>query len=293
LPLTYNNKQNVQVGVSTKEDKKNETPPVEMVKGKEENTNSVRAAAEEASKVPEKTPEEKVGDIKEGEKPVVIAATPTEQPVPAKLAAVKPAPGKTPLGKSGFTFSAGTNISSPFRKTGVYGGVLFTKTIGDKHIFAGIKMAGNRLHHELVFASKQGQVAPVTDAIIEKLTILQVPFGYEFAVSRKGNKNKTFLFTGFEPAYITGLRTLFYDDFGVPGGPRQEVVNSPLMSKAVNRFSLSFIAGVRKQVTPRIGLSLTGGYSLIDITNKQYYNRTSANNNLKYLQAGLLFRLNK
>jgi hypothetical protein len=195
--------------------------------------------------------------------------------------------------KAAISVMAGTNLSSPFRKPGIFGGVLFTKTIDDKHIFAGIKLTSNQLNHELIIASKQNQPTPVTDAVIEKLTILQLPFGYEFALGRKDKPRTTFLQAGFEPAYITGLRTLYYDDNGIPGGPRTIVVNSPLMAKAVNRFNLSFIAGVRKQVTDRVGISLTGGYSLIDITDKQYYNRTSTNNNLKYVQAGLLLRLNK
>lgn len=212
-----------------------------------------------------------------------------------KLATAK-ATSKTPKPGNSFAVSVigGTNLSSPFRKPGVYGGALFTKTIGDKHIFAGLKIASNQLDHQLISAAKSGQPSPETDAVIQKLTILEMPFGYEFALGqKKAKRSTTFLQVGFEPAYITGLRTLFYDDQGIPGGPRQEVVNSPLMAKAVNRFNLLFVAGIRKQVTPRIGLLFTGGYSLIDITDKQYYNRTSTNNNLKYVQAGLLFRLNK
>ncbi len=226
------------------------------------------------------------------------AITPTEQksqPEAQPLAVNKTSKEKEKpaRGKTGILVTSGTNLSSPFRKPGVYGGVVFTKTIGDKHIFGGLKIASNRLDHQLVLASKQNQPQAEKDAIIERLTVLQMPFGYEFSVSKKNRPRTTFLQVGFEPAYITGLRTIYFDDRGIPGGPRYEVVNSPIMSKAINRFNISFIAGVRKQVTPRIGISLTGGYSLVDITDKQYYNRTSTNNNLKYIQAGMLFRLNK
>lgn len=233
--------------------------------------------------------EQKTGTINSG----IAPKQPEKNTVETKSVTDKKAKNKPVRGKTGLLVTGGTNLSSPFRKPGVYGGILVTKTIGDKHIFAGLKIANNRLDHQLVFAAKQNQPQAEKDAVIERLTILQMPFGYEFAVSKKNRPSTTFLQVGFEPAYITGLRTVYFDDRGIPGGPREEVVNSPIMSKAINRFNLSFIAGVRKQVTPRIGISLTGGYSLIDITDKQYYNRTSTNNNLKYIQAGLLFRLNK
>lgn len=233
------------------------------------------------------------------------AETPkAEVPVTANETGNKPDENKTAVTKQatkkvvnqtkpGISAMAGTNLSSPFRKPGAFGGVLFTKTIDGKHIFAGLKISANQLDHQLVLSSKQNQPVVQTDAVIEKLTILQMPFGYEFKLNGKGKPATTFLQAGFEPAYIVGLRTIYYDDNGIPGGPVTPVPNSPLMSKAINKFNLSFVAGIRKQITPRIGITLNGGYSLIDITDKQYYNRTSTNNNLKYIQAGMLFRLNK
>lgn len=235
--------------------------------------------------------------VKQEETPVVKAEEPVQNKTdlkPEENKIVKPKPtAKANSGKLGVSAMAGINLSSPFRKPGAFGGVLLTKTIDGKHIFAGLKISSNQLNHQLVFSNKQNQPVVQTDAVIEKLTILQMPFGYEFKLNGKGKPATTFLQAGFEPAYIVGLRTIYYDDNGIPGGPRTPVMNSPLMSKAINKFNLSFVAGIRKQITPRIGITLNGGYSLIDITDKQYYNRTSTNNNLKYIQAGMLFRLNK
>lgn len=233
--------------------------------------------------------------VKQEETPVVKAEETVQnktdiKPEENKTAKPKPTVNQTKLGVS---VMAGANLSSPFRKPGAFGGVLLTKTIDGKHIFAGLKISSNQLDHQLVFSDKQNQPVVQTDALIEKLTILQMPFGYEFKLNGKGKPATTFLQAGFEPAYIVGLRTIYYDDNGIPGGPRTPVMNSPIMSKAINKFNLSFIAGIRKQITPRIGITLSGGYSLIDITDRQYYNRTSTNNNLKYIQAGMLFRLNK
>lgn len=233
--------------------------------------------------------------VKQEETPVVKAEAPVQnktdiKPEENKTAKPRPTVNQTKLGVS---VMAGANLSSPFRKPGAFGGVLLTKTIDGKHIFAGLKISSNQLDHQLVFSDKQNQPVVQTDALIEKLTILQMPFGYEFKLNGKGKPATTFLQAGFEPAYIVGLRTIYYDDNGIPGGPRTPVMNSPIMSKAINKFNLSFIAGIRKQITPGIGITLNGGYSLIDITDRQYYNRTSTNNNLKYIQAGMLFRLNK
>lgn len=232
--------------------------------------------------------------VNQAETPKVEVPVTANKPDENKTAITKQAAKKVVnQTKPGISAMAGTNLSSPFRKPGAFGGVLFTKTIDGKHIFAGLKISANQLDHQLVLSSKQNQPVIQTDAVIEKLTILQLPFGYEFKLNGKGKPATTFLQAGFEPAYIVGLRTIYYDDNGIPGGPVTPVANSPLMSKAINKFNLSFVAGIRKQITPRIGITLNGGYSLIDITDKQYYNRTSTNNNLKYIQAGMLFRLNK
>lgn len=273
-------------------------------KGKNNKTIALPGKEDESGPTP--VEEVKEAPAVESNPAVNQAETPkVEVPVTANKTDNKPEENKTAVTKQtpkkvmnqtrlGVSVMAGTNLSSPFRKPGAFGGVLFTKTIDGKHVFAGLKISSNQLDHQLVIAGKQNQpTPPQTDAVIEKLVILQMPFGYEFKLNAKGKPATTFLQAGFEPAYIVGLRTIYYDDNGVPGGPVTPVLNSPLMSKAINRFNLSFVAGIRKQITPRIGITLNGGYSLIDITDKQYYNRTSTNNNLKYIQAGLLFRLNK
>jgi hypothetical protein len=187
--------------------------------------------------------------------------------------------------------TGGANFSSPFNKGGYYGGLFIERQIKDKRIFAGVKVAYNNLDHQLV-ASKNASVFPqTTDAMINKMTTIQIPFGYQFKLS-KGAVNKAVLLNvGFEPTFITGIQTIYYDDNGVPGGPRVPVVNSPLLSNAINKFNVSFIAGIKKPITNRLGFTLNAGYGLIDITDKQYYNKTNSTNNLKYFQAGLSFRL--
>jgi cytoskeletal protein RodZ len=222
--------------------------------------------------------------------PVTATAMP-QTPVAGKAKAENKKKNASPLQ---YVLTGGTNFSSPFRKPGIVAGIMFRKTVDGKHLFAGVKIATNKLHHEFTSAAKINQFPVVTDAEIDRVTTIQMPFGYEFGLNGKGTKPAgTFLSVGFEPSYITGLRTIFYDDNGIPGGPRTTVYNSPLLSKAINKFNVSFIAGIRKQLTPKTGLSLNAGYNLIDITDKQYYNRTSNSNNMRYVQLGLQWRLNK
>jgi hypothetical protein len=251
----------------------------------------------------EKTTEAKVPEVRVAD-PAKEPAAPVAQPkIPVPGNVIKQAPPVTTAKKPGnkkqqspveYIVTAGANFSSPFRKPGVFAGVLLRKTIDEKHLFAGLKISTNTLNHQFTSAAKINQFPVVTDAVIERLTTLQLPFGYEFGLNGKtGKPATTFLTLGFEPSYIAGLRTVFYDDNGIPGGPRTPVVNSPLLAKAINRFNVSFIAGVRLQAGKRAGLSLGAGYNLINMTDKQYYNRTATSNNLRYVQAGLQWRLHK
>lgn len=185
----------------------------------------------------------------------------------------------------------GLNFSNPFDKAGYYGAIHIEKQIEDKRIFAGVKVAYNNLNHQLIASNKVNTFPLVTDAVINKMTTIQIPFGYQFKLSKKPAQKAWLLNVGFEPTLITGIQTIYYDDNGVPGGPRTPVVNSPLLKNAINKFNVSFIAGIKKQITNRIGVNFNAGYGMIDMTDKQYYNRTNNNNNLKYMQVGLLFRL--
>ncbi len=191
---------------------------------------------------------------------------------------------------NGLSALAGVTVATPISKPSYVIGAMATKSMKDATLFAGVKVAQNQLDHQLVSTAKANTFPQVTDALIQKLTTIQVPFGYEFVMQKK-SKHKSSILVGFEPTLLTGVRTLYYDDNGVPGGPRTMVVNSPLLNKAVNKFNVSFIAGIKTALTHHVGFTLNAGYGLIDITDKQYYNRTTQNNNLKYIQAGLLFRL--
>ncbi len=184
----------------------------------------------------------------------------------------------------------GVNMASPFYKSGYVGGVLLEKQIQDKRIYAGVKVAFNKLAYQLI-ATKNSNITPiVADAVINKMTTIQLPFGYQFPLNKKLN-NPAFLNVGFEPTLFTGIQTIYYDDIGVPGGVRTPVVNSPLLHDAINKFNVSFTVGVKKQLTPKVSILANTGYGLINITDKQYYNKVGSNNNLKYIQIGVMYKL--
>jgi hypothetical protein len=190
-----------------------------------------------------------------------------------------------------FFAAAGINVATPIKKPGYFGGVMMQKQIDDKRIFIGLKLSHNELNHQLISSNKANVFPQITDAIIDKMTVIQMPFGYQFQLNKKAGEKSSLLNVGFEPTLLTGVKTIYYDDFGVVGGPRTAVVNSPLLKNAINKFNLSFIAGIQLPLTNSLSFTLNGGYGLIDITDKQYYNRTIKNNNLKYMQAGVLLRL--
>jgi hypothetical protein len=216
---------------------------------------------------------------------------------PLPVVDVKPATALTPAKKVIPTkqpmqlyILGGVNMTNSFSKSGYVGGVMLEKQIKEKRIFAGVKVAFNKLEHQLI-ASKNASTTPqMTDAIINKMTTIQMPFGYQFEL-RKKITNPTYLNVGFEPTLLTGIQTIYYDDNGVPGGPRTPVTNSPLLHNAINHFNVSFNLGLKKQITNKVGATLNSGYGLINITDKQYYNKSGGNNNLKYVQVGLLYRL--
>jgi hypothetical protein len=194
--------------------------------------------------------------------------------------------------KSSFFALVGVNVATPIKKSGYYVGAMLEKQIDKKRrVFIGVKFAQNKLEHQLISSEKASIFPQVTDALIDRMATIQMPFGYQFKLSKAAPEKASLLSVGFEPTLLTGVRTIYYDDNGVPGGPRTAVVNSPLLKDAVNKFNLSFIVGLKLPITNSLGFTLNGGYGLIDITDKKYYNRTNSNNNLKYIQAGLLLRL--
>jgi hypothetical protein len=194
--------------------------------------------------------------------------------------------------KSSIFAIVGVNVATPIKKSGYYVGAMLEKQIDKKRrVFIGVKFAQNKLEHQLISSEKASIFPQVTDALIDRMATIQMPFGYQFKLSKAAPEKASLLSVGFEPTLLTGVRTIYYDDNGVPGGPRTVVVNSPLLKDAVNKFNLSFIVGLKLPITNSLGFTLNGGYGLIDITDKKYYNRTNSNNNLKYLQAGLLLRL--
>ncbi len=190
-----------------------------------------------------------------------------------------------------FFAAAGVNVATPIKEPGYFAGIMMQKQIDDKRIFIGLKLAHNELNHQLISSNKANVFPQITDAVIDKMTVIQMPFGYQFQLNKKAGERAASLNVGFEPTLLTGVKTIYYDDLGIAGGPRTAVVNSPLLKNAINKFNVSFIAGVQLPLTNSLWFTLNGGYGLIDITDKQYYNRTIKNNNLKYLQAGVLLRL--
>jgi hypothetical protein len=221
-----------------------------------------------------------------------------KQPVaPTEIAKQDKAPEKTDKKKAvtknttSFFAAAGVNVATPIKKPGYFAGVMMQKQIDDKRIFVGLKLSHNELNHQLISSNKANVFPQITDAVIDKMTVIQMPFGYQFQLNKKAGERSSLLNVGFEPTLLTGVKTIYYDDFGITGGPRTAVVNSPLLKNAINKFNLSFIAGVQLPLSNSLWFTLNGGYGLIDITDKQYYNRTIKNNNLKYIQAGVLLRL--
>ncbi len=192
----------------------------------------------------------------------------------------------------GVQMLGGINAASSFNKTGVVVGAQLNITADDKKIFIGAKVAKNDIKHQLLSIDKAGTNPTAADAMINKMTVIQIPFGYQFALNKKLH-NATLLNVGFEPTLLTGIETIYYDNGGVAGAPTTPVYNSPLIDKAVNRFNVSFILGLQKQLNSRVGLFGNVGYGLINITDKQFYNKTGAVNNLRYFQAGVSFKLNK
>jgi hypothetical protein len=186
---------------------------------------------------------------------------------------------------------AGINSATPIKKSGYFAGVMLEKQIEDKRIFLGLKISKRSLNHEFISANKANIFPQVTDAVIEKVTTIQMPFGYQFKMNKKAGNKSTMLNLGFEPTLLTGVSTIYYDDNGIVGGPRTAVRNSPLLKNAVNKFNVSFIAGIKVPVSNKLFFSVNAGYGLINITDKQYYNRSIKNNNLKYIQAGFLLKL--
>jgi Outer membrane protein beta-barrel domain len=186
---------------------------------------------------------------------------------------------------------AGLNSATPIKKSGYFGGVMLEKQIEDKRIFVGLKISKSSLDHEFISANKANIFPQVTDAIIEKVTTIQMPFGYQFKMNKKAGDRSTLLNLGFEPTLLTGVSTIYYDDNGIVGGPRTAVRNSPILKNAVNKFNVSFIAGIKLPVNNKLFFTVNAGYGLINITDKQYYNRSIKNNNLKYIQAGFLLKL--
>jgi hypothetical protein len=216
----------------------------------------------------------------------------TPQPPIAKSTTAKKPTPKPTTSKSSWSVLAGVNATSSFDKTSYFTGVLWQKTIQDKSIFAGLKVAKNNLHHQLLSIDKTGTTPTAPDAIINKLTTVQLPFGYTFSLNKKA-AHPTNLMLGFEPTLLTGIETIYYDNNGVPGGPTTMVRNSPLLINAINKFNVSFLIGAEKMLSNKIGLFANAGYGLINITDKQFYNKAGSFNNLKYIQAGLKVKLNK
>ncbi len=195
-------------------------------------------------------------------------------------------------GKSRWYLNSGGDISMPFNKVGFQAGVTWVqKTNDNKHLFTGLSIVNHKLKHQYISASKVNTPSPETDAVIDRMTALRFSFGYLFDLNAKRNRDNTFLSLGFEPSYAINLRTVYYDRNGQPSGPATLIVNSPIMDKAVNRFNLFFTAGIQKEFKSRLGFSLKAGYGFIPITNKEFYNRTSGNNNIRSLQAGFIYRL--
>ncbi len=186
---------------------------------------------------------------------------------------------------------AGFNSATPIKKPGYFAGVMLEKQIEDKRIFVGVKVSQSSLNHELVSANKANIFPLVTDAVIEKVTTIQMPFGYQFYLNKKAGEKSSMLNLGFEPTLLTGVTTIYYDDNGIVGGPRTAVMNSAILKNAVNKFNVSFIAGLKLPINNKLFFSVGAGYGLINITDKQYYNRSIKNNNLKYIQAGFLLKL--
>jgi hypothetical protein len=194
--------------------------------------------------------------------------------------------------KNRFYVSSGGDISMPFNKVGFHAGITWVKTTNDnKHLFAGLSIVNHKLKQQYISASKINTPSPEIDAVIDRMTALRFSFGYLFDLNAKRNRDNTFLSLGFEPSYAINLRTIYYDRNGQPSGPATLIVNSPIMDKAVNRFNLFFTAGIQKEFKSRFGVSLKAGYGFIPITNKEFYNRTTGNNNIRSLQAGFIYRL--
>jgi hypothetical protein len=194
--------------------------------------------------------------------------------------------------KSRLYLSSGGDISMPFNKVGFQAGVTWVKSANDnKHLFAGLSIVNHKLKQQYISASKINTPSPETDAVIDRMTALRFSFGYLFDLNAKRNRDNTFLSLGFEPSYAINLRTIYYDRNGQPSGPATLIVNSPIMDRAVNRFNLFFTAGIQKEFKNRLGVSLKAGYGFIPITNKEFYNRTTGNNNIRSLQAGFIYRL--
>lgn len=195
-------------------------------------------------------------------------------------------------GKSRWYLNSGGDISMPFNKVGFQAGITWVQTTNDnKHLFAGLSIVNHKLKHQYISASKVNTPSPETDAVIDRMTALRFSFGYLFDLNAKRNRDNTFLSLGFEPSYAVNLRTIYYDRNGQPSGPATLIVNSPIMDKAVNRFNLFFTAGIQKEFKSRLGVSLKAGYGFIPVTNKEFYNRTTGNNNIRSLQAGFTYRL--
>jgi hypothetical protein len=194
--------------------------------------------------------------------------------------------------KSRLYLSSGGDISMPFNKVGFQAGVTWVKTTNDNnHLFAGLSIVNHKLKHQYISASKINTPSPETDAVIDRMTALRFSFGYLFDLNAKNKPANTFLSIGFEPSYAINLRTIYYDRNGQPSGPATLIVNSSIMDKAVNRFNLFFTAGIQKEFKNRLGVSLKAGYGFIPVTNKEFYNRTTGNNNIRSLQAGFIYRL--
>ncbi len=185
--------------------------------------------------------------------------------------------------KSPFAIEAGVDLLRRKQDIGFYAGVTVEKVINPQvSLTTGLNFSKNTLSQSYSIANKVPPFDKVIDANLHSMSMVRLPVHY----NQKLPNSRVTAKAGLTAVYIlsANITNVPNSYVGNPADYRKFTLDD------INRFNLLFSAGVNYKVSPRLAVEINGHFGLTDQVKDKFVNQSNVNDNMKSLQAGVVYK---
>jgi hypothetical protein len=197
--------------------------------------------------------------------------------------ALEPHKKITTIRKNKLAAVAGTDVFKLSKGAGYYAGLTLSRSCSKGMYFSvGVNYTASNVSESYRLSNKPTQLQQA-DAEISRLKMLRFPIMIEQQIG----KGKFTALAGLVPLYIldAAIYNLPPSVSGNPTNFRKFTIND------MKRLNVLFNTGIRYNLSPRIGVELSGSYGLTELVKNSYINQSSVNGNFKNVQLGIIVLL--